>query len=166
MDRKSGVRVRSIAVMVMAWVLAVFMYGCLPIRSVYITGRSMEPTIHDGTYMLRVLESQIDRGDIVVLVPPKWYESKSERWVKRVIGLPGDTVELTREGHVLVNGRVLFEPYLLEQHVQYDPVRVTLGPDEFWVMGDNRAYAADSRHIGKVNRTQIQEVFSNWFVVW
>lgn len=145
---------------------------------VTVVGHSMDPTLAEGEYgftsVITPNISGIKRGDIVV-VNMKNEEGKTDRWVKRIIGLPGETIE-ARNGQVLVDGVPLDESaylpqdvidealarYKAEYGVDYGPYTsdfgpVTLGEDEYWVMGDNRPYSKDSRFptVGPVKRSDI-----------
>ena len=88
-------------------------------------------------------------GERVGLVPPS-----TEDYIKRVIGLPGETVE-GRDGDVYVDGRLLEEPYLNEAVVTRDFGPVLVPPDSLWVMGDNRQNSGDSRAFGPIKRDSI-----------
>ena len=88
-------------------------------------------------------------GEKVGVVQPS-----TDDYIKRVIGLPGDTVE-GRGGHVYVNGQLLVEPYLKPTVVTSDFQPVELAKGTLWVMGDNRANSADSRVFGPIERRTI-----------
>jgi len=94
------------------------------------------------------------RGDLVVIKDGR--DGIME--VKRLIGLPGDTLQL-REGNVYVGGRLLAEPYLAPGGYTYSrrmgEVPVVLGPDDYFVMGDNRLVSQDSRWFGPVKKAQL-----------
>ena len=114
------------------------------LRAEYSTG-SMLPTIQlqdrvmVNKFIYHFKEPQ--RGDIVVLEPPEILNS-NEDYIKRVIGLPGDTVEM-KEGKVFINGKALAEPYLAEPiNYEYGPVQVP--EDSLMVLGDNRNFSFDS----------------------
>jgi len=77
-----------------------------------------------------------------------------EEFIKRVIALPGETVE-GHDGHVFVNGVRLVEPYLPEGTVTSDFGPVTVEPGKLWVMGDNRGNSADSRVFGQIEQDTI-----------
>jgi signal peptidase I len=129
---------------------------------------SMEQTLEPGQFVLvDKLTPRWDpyhRGDIVVLHPPAgWEDIGDTPFVKRVIGLPGDTVEL-RDGQVFVNGTVLDEstytyrdgsgtngPTLPLTGVS----RWTLGPGELFVLGDHREASSDSRAFGPVDDSAV-----------
>lgn len=109
---------------------------------------SMKDTINEGDRLigLRVtyLFSSPKRGDVVIF---KYPDDESKKFVKRVIGLPGDTVSFT-DGDVYVNGEKLDEPYLKEQHVTYSPnsTSYTVPEDCYFMLGDNRENSKDSRY--------------------
>ncbi len=127
-------------------------------RPVVVQGNSMYPTYHDGQHGITDLLSgrlrQIKRGDVIVV------DEGKDRWIKRIIGLPGETLE-ARDGEVYVNGRKLEEPWLdagyKSQHEPFtsDFGPVTLGDDEYFFMGDNRINSRDSRVVGAVSRDEI-----------
>ena len=126
-----------------------------------IEGQSMEPNLHDNEYVLIDKISYLlhppERGDVVVLLRP------GERdYIKRIIGLPGDTVEV-RGGQVLVNGIVLEEPYI-NQAIRVDIPARQVEPARYFVMGDNRNNSSDSRSFGTVAAADI--VGRAWLVYW
>ena len=88
-------------------------------------------------------------GERVGLVPPS-----TEDYIKRVIALPGETVE-GRDGDVFVDGRILVEPYLSEEVITRDFGPVLVPPDSLWVMGDNRQNSGDSRVFGAIRRDSV-----------
>ena len=111
---------------------------------VQILGRSMEPNFQaDQLTRVEVVSlSDLERGDVVVC------EIGGKSWVKRLVGLPGETVEI-RDGQVLVNGQVLDEPYdIVPLSGNCGPF--TLGEDEYFILGDNRPMSNDSCNFGPV----------------
>ncbi|GIL08809.1 MAG: signal peptidase I [Chloroflexota bacterium] len=122
-----------------------------------VQGRSMYPSFDSDQILyvsrLSYLLAQPQRLDIVVFhrraQPP-------EDYIKRIIGLPGEIVTLA-EGRVWINGAPLDEPYLAEvcRADRCADHTWTLGPDEFFVMGDNRNDSSDSRLFGPVHRSQL-----------
>jgi len=96
------------------------------------------------------------RGDIVLVD-----DGNSEYAMKRIIGLPGETVQFWR-GYVFINCRMLREPYLAKYTYTFpggeraDTFKVMLGQEQYYLMGDNRTCSVDSRHYGAVERTQIK----------
>jgi signal peptidase I len=128
------------------------------IGAVYVVeGSSMEPTYTEGTRLYGApISTPIERGDVILLD-----DGKKDYAVKRVIGLPGETVQLWR-GCVFINRQMLVEPYLPKHTYTcpMDPKRrgatFILGKGEYFVLGDNRPCSADSRSYGPVERRQIK----------
>jgi signal peptidase I len=141
-------------------VIMVFLY-----QPVKVEGTSMAPLISDQerVFINKIVYrfESISRCDVVVF----WYPlDRTKSFIKRVVGLPGETVEV-RQGVVYVDGRALDEPYLLPQYVDtsnFGPVRVP--PDQFFVMGDHRDSSNDSRVFGSVPASYIygKAVFAYW----
>lgn len=144
-----------------------------------IDGPSMEPTLFTGQHLLisRVdyLFGDPQRGDIAVFDPPN--EAK-EMLIKRVIGVPGDTVELrpttvsvngqeTSDSELYVNGELVDEPYFVNRPCTLRCSGTwTLGPDEYFMMGDNRNHSNDSRNtsVGVIPRDHIvgRAIWRHW----
>ena len=122
---------------------------------------SMEQTFEPGQYVmvdkLTPRFTGFHRGDVVVFLPPSgWPQGKKESptpYIKRVIGLPGETITLVN-GVVSVNGGPLSEPYIYRDDdgasLEGENGSWTLGPDELLVMGDHRSNSSDSRNYGPV----------------
>ncbi len=144
----------------LAMVIIIFLY-----QPVKVEGTSMAPLLTDqerifiNKFVYRF--EPIERGDVVVF----WYPlDRSKSFIKRVVGLPGETVEV-RQGRLYVNGKRLEEPYVPPQFTDgstYAPVRVPAG--EYFVMGDHRASSNDSRVFGPVPDRYIygKAVFAYW----
>jgi signal peptidase I len=88
-------------------------------------------------------------GEAVGVVQPS-----TEEFIKRVVALPGETVE-GKDGHVLVNGRRLIEPYLDAGTMTSTFAAATVPPGHLWVMGDNRGNSSDSRVFGPITRASV-----------
>jgi signal peptidase I len=137
------------------------------VQPVKVEGTSMLPRLHDGEriFVNKLIYyglPQLTRGDIVVF----WYPDDPDKsYIKRVIGLPGETVEV-RDGRILVNGRELGEPYLDPQlnvaHGELAPVFVKR--HYYFVMGDNRDNSYDSRSWGLVPEKYVygKALFRYW----
>ncbi|MGC9469777.1 MAG: signal peptidase I [Anaerolineae bacterium] len=126
-------------------------------------GQSMEPSLHDGQYLIASKVSywlhSPERGDVVVLDPPN--RDGSIPYIKRVIGLPGDLVEV-RDQRVWVNGVALNEPYI-SAPPNY-PGNWVVGEGEYFVLGDNRNNSSDSHSWGLLPEEHIigKAFFSYW----
>ena len=117
------------------------------------SGASMAPTLTKGDVVMTRPAREIERGDLIA------FRSPVDRSIhlKRVIGLPGDVVEIRNSGAV-VNGTELDEPHIMrEPEVQAirDMPPVTVPPDSYFVLGDNRDNSNDSRYYGPVKREDI-----------
>lgn len=127
-----------------------------------VSGASMEPNFHDWQYLI-VDRISYDvgapaRGDIIVFDLP---QNESRALIKRIIGLPGETVVLSGAKVTIINeghpqGFTLEEPYLDSANLtDTDELTMKLGADEFFVLGDNRRVSADSRVWGSLPRKDI-----------
>lgn len=123
------------------------------LQAFVIPSGSMLPTLQDRD---RVLVSKqtyrfvdIERGDVVVFDNPDWQPNEPEQLIKRVIGLPGDSVEV-RDGNVIVNGKVQIEDYLDPDTITDNEPRTIVPDDAVFVMGDNRRNSKDSRVVGPI----------------
>ncbi|MGX8698353.1 MAG: signal peptidase I [bacterium] len=132
----------------------------LPVLEIY--GTSMSPTLEEGEIVLSIKYGELERGDIVAF----YYGNKL--LVKRVIGLPGELLEITEEGDVLINGEPLEEPYLTEKSlgesdVEY-PIEIPL--EQYFVMGDRRTTSLDSRTTAVGCVTEEDVVGKVLFGIW
>lgn len=126
----------------------------LPVRFV---GKSMQPTLNDGDRIIFDKRfGKLERGDIIVFHYPP---DPSTSYIKRIIGLPGETIEM-REGKVFINGGAIDEPYLKPDLLSLDTMPLVKIPDQhYFVMGDNRRNSSDSRYWGTVPRNLIYGKF-------
>ncbi len=136
-------------VLVVVITLAVKIYVFTP---VVVDGESMYPTLQDQDIMIlnkvAYRLNDVNRFDIVVLLEDEEY------LVKRIIGLPGETIEYSNN-ELIVNGKVVEENFLNEDTETYDFGSITLGENEYFVCGDNRTYSRDSRLFGPITEDQI-----------
>lgn len=113
-----------------------------------VEGDSMEPSLYDGQFVvvnrLAYMLGSPQRGDIVVFPFPL---NPDRRFIKRIIGLPGDTIKV-QNGQVFVNGALLEEPYISDRPA-YNSQWV-VSRDEVFVLGDNRNHSSDSQNWGAV----------------
>jgi len=147
---------------VLAIIVILFLY-----QPVKVEGTSMMPTLDDqerifiNKFVYRLHFGKIDRGDTVVF----WFpQDPSKSYIKRVIGIPGDRIEVDR-GTVVVNGEALKEDYVpAEFRDQTSLTARTVPADEYFVLGDHRSSSNDSRSWGMVPRRYIygKAVFIYW----
>ena len=125
-----------------------------------VKGNSMEPNFHQGDYLIvdeiSYRFKQPQRGDVIVFHYP---QDPSQRFVKRIIGLPGETIEI-EDGKVIIfseeGSQILDESdYLFPSVSTPGDIRITLAGDEYFVLGDNRVSSSDSRRWGPLPREDI-----------
>jgi signal peptidase I len=140
--------------------------GAVTTQLYRVAGDSMRPTFEPGECLLvsrrAYRRATPARGDLVIVRDPR---DLARRYLKRVVGLPGDEVRLS-EGMLYINGGHLPEAYLggLPAYLGLDENVWKLGDNEYFVMGDDRARSTDSRHFGPVKREMV--VGKAWFRVW
>jgi signal peptidase I len=134
-----------------------------------VSGSSMEPNYHDGEYLiideLSYHFGEPKRGDVVVMRYPR---DEKQYFIKRVIGLPGEKIQIENGKVIIFNdknpkGITVDEPYLPNQGLTYvqDPIligdskTITLRSDEYFVLGDNRLHSSDSRAWGPLPRKDV-----------
>jgi signal peptidase I len=163
MWKKAGFWARDLLLsLILALVVILFLY-----QPVKVEGTSMMPSLVDqervfiNKFVYRFGLEKISRGDTVVF----WFPGDpTKSYIKRVIGLPGDTVEV-KNGVVFLNGKALSEPYVPEQfrdHMSFPATHVP--PGQYYVLGDHRSSSNDSRHWGPVRQEAVygKAVFVYW----
>lgn len=150
-------RATLVRIVVLAAVcLVVFNFILWPIQ---VDGISMEPTYHnhrlDCVNRLAYLFHDPQRGDVVAIrfSNPGFFFRPHEMLMKRIIGLPGETVWF-HEGHVYINGHLLEEPYL-KKPCDWEHGPIQCGPDQYYVVGDNRSMPFELHTQGRVERDHI-----------
>jgi len=143
--------------------LLIFFGIRLVVQNFKIEGSSMEPTLHTGQYLLVSKlayrgSSEPQRGDIIVF--KSWTPGKD--FIKRVIGVPGETIEI-RDNAVWVNNERLEEKYL-DQVTTGPSEPVHLAEEEYFVMGDNRSNSSDSRNHGVLKGENV--IGKAWVTYW
>lgn len=155
---------------ILSWILylAVVLMIAFAVRkfvfnSVFVSGSSMNPTFQDRDQVFTarplIIGKNYRHGDVVVFNPPFEY-SKKGYFIKRIIGLPGDTVEI-KDGKVWLNGKVLEEDYISQNATESGETKFFVVSEEsVFVMGDNRAKGAsnDSRFFGEIPMKNIEGV--------
>lgn len=169
----------------------VFLLLQTTVRNFRVDGSSMDSTLEDGQYLLvnRLVYLNIEmdrlseivpfweaeedssrhaihaprRGEVIVFqFPDRNINNPEKDFVKRVVGLPGETIRM-HDGEVFVNEVKLDEPYLDEKDRSNAP-ELTLGEGQYYVLGDNRAHSNDSRAWGAVPRANLRGKV--WMVYW
>ena len=140
-------------------------------RPFTVSGASMYPTLHNGDRMVLSKVGDIHRFDVVILKAP----DENVEYIKRVIGMPGDTVEM-KNGVLYINGKKVDQPFinteaLAKQTVFMDDFTLEsltgeskVPEGKYFVLGDNRGVSKDSRMIGFIDRSAIEgkAVFTIW----
>ncbi|MDL1897082.1 signal peptidase I [Anaerolineae bacterium CFX7] len=143
--------------------LVIFFMIRFAVENYRIEGYSMEPNFHDGQFLLvsrlNYLLGPPERGDVVIFQYPL---NPKKNFIKRVIGKPGETVQI-KAGKIFVNGVRVPEPYPYN-FANYDWGPVTIGPDEYFVLGDNRPESSDSHAWGMLPAKNI--IGKAWVSYW
>ena len=140
-------------------------------RPFTVSGASMYPTLHNGDRMVLSKVGDVHRFDVVILKAP----DENVEYIKRVIGMPGDTVEM-KNGVLYINGKKVDQPFinteaLAKQTVFIDDFTLEsltgeskVPEGKYFVLGDNRGVSKDSRMIGFIDRSAIEgkAVFTIW----
>ena len=128
-------------------IVVVILIRTFIITPVRVDGASMDKTLENGQILLLYKLGNVKRYDIVVLDE----EIEDEIIIKRIIGMPNDTVEI-KNGKIYVNDEEIEEEYAYGQTSDYD--KITLGDDEYFILGDNRPISKDSRYFGPVKKDE------------
>ncbi|WP_226846688.1 signal peptidase I [Dehalogenimonas etheniformans] len=139
---------------ILAGALIIFLLFQVTLQNSIVDGSSMEPNLMNGDRLLvskvSYVFSEPKRGDIVIFPSPY---SDGREFIKRIIGLPGETVQIV-SGEVRINGTLIDEPYLVNKDTRSYPATV-IPTGEYFVMGDNRPVSLDSRQGWTVKRADI-----------
>lgn len=159
---------RQVVDTVVSALLLALLIRWLFLQAFFIPSGSMENTLLKDD---RILVSKVQYyarmprpGEIIVF----WFEEEEKHFIKRVIGLPGDRIEMVRK-KLYVNNVLQAEPYVVHKDPNFDPTRddfrpVTVPKDRFFVMGDNRDFSKDSRFWGFVKKKDV--VGKAFFIYW
>ena len=168
----------SILSIIWSWIWS-FIVAFIIVGAVYIflgrpftvSGASMYPTLHNGDRMILSKIGDINRFDVVVLKAP----DENVEYIKRVIGIPGDILEM-KQGVLYINGKKIEQPFINTEALQKQTVFIDdftlqsligetkIPAGKYFVMGDNRGVSRDSRMIGLIDRAAIEgkAVFTIW----
>ncbi len=141
------------------------------IQPFFVRGASMMPNFDSGQYLvvdeISYRLDEPERGEVIVF---KYPLDTSQYYIKRIIGLPGETVKIENNQIIIYNqfnpeGEILDESdYLTAKVVTWGRIRMELGPDEYFVLGDNRPASSDSRQWGVLEEDNI--IGRVWLRVW
>lgn len=162
---------------VLGWVVYVLIIVCATYLIVTyvgqrtkVSGGSMQPTLQDNDNLIvdKISYRFRDPKRFEIIVFPYKYQENTY-YIKRIIGLPGETVQII-DGYVYINGEILEEPYEVDviddgkYGIAAEPIE--LGPDEYFVLGDNRNGSADSReaHVGLIHEDEF--IGRAWVRIW
>ena len=154
MNKKRGLptAVRVILLLLVVVLVASVTFFCL-LSGYVIYGNSMSPTLEEKDLVLAIPNAKLSTGDIVA------FRHEERILIKRVVGAPGDQIEVTDDGHVRINGYDLYEPYALFSNSGTNDMTYPLDiPEHSWfVLGDNRGSSVDSRSsiLGLIDEDQM-----------
>ena len=153
--------------LILTLALLIMLVSSFWVQLVWVDGTSMENTLHDGEILLVARKGEYSRGDVVICRYPRRTEktfqlsaalalTKHTVFVKRLVALPGDSVEI-RQGQLYVNDEPVSNPAQMGS-VPRDFARRELGRDEYFVIGDNRRSSHDSRaaDVGPISGSMLQ----------
>jgi signal peptidase I len=158
-------------IQVVVFAVSIFLFIYLLILQPHkIKGASMEPNFHDGEYLLTDKVSyrfgDPERGDVIVFKAPPDF---NEEFIKRIIGLPGDSIKV-ENGKVYLNGQERLEKFLPSEFrtnpgsFASEGREMTVPENQYLVFGDNRDHSFDSRNFGFISRDKITG--KAWVIYW
>lgn len=161
-----GTLLYLLVIVLLTWVIVTFVG-----QRTKVDGHSMEPTLSDGDNLivdkLSYRFREPERYDIIVF---PYQHAENTYYIKRIIGLPGETVQIMDDGSIYINGEKLEENYGMEvikpETIGRAAEPIELGDDEYFVMGDNRNNSSDSRTdmVGNIKRENI--IGKAWLRIW
>lgn len=159
----------STSIYLLAVLLVAFLIVKFVAQRTEVIGSSMLPTLEDGNNLILDKISyrfkEPERYDVIVF---PFRDNSGKNYIKRIIALPGETIQIDEDGVIYIDGEVLYESYgreiILNPGNAINPI--TLGDDEYFVMGDNRNNSEDSRFsdVGTVKRDEI--LGKAWVRIW
>lgn len=143
---KEKIKEISPYVLIVLVIVVIRIFIATPVK---VDGDSMYNTLNDNDIVLLSKLSSIDRFDIIVLKE----NDNNATIIKRVIGMPGDKVKI-RNNKIYINNKIIEDEYAYGETSDYD--EITLGDDEYFVLGDNRLISKDSRYFGAIKKSDIK----------
>ncbi len=143
---KEKIKEISPYVLIVVVIVVIRIFIATPVK---VDGDSMYNTLNDNDIVLLSKLSSIDRFDIIVLKE----NDNNATIIKRVIGMPGDKVKI-RNNKIYINNKIIEDEYAYGETSDYD--EITLGDDEYFVLGDNRLISKDSRYFGAIKKGDIK----------
>ncbi len=143
---KEKIKEISPYVLIVVVIVIIRIFIATPVK---VDGDSMYNTLSDNDIVLLYKLSSIDRFDIIVLKE----SDNNATIIKRVIGMPGDKVKI-RNNKIYINNKIIEDEYAYGETSDYD--EITLGDDEYFVLGDNRLISKDSRYFGAIKKSDIK----------
>ena len=143
---KEKIKEISPYVLIVVVIVVIRIFIATPVK---VDGDSMYNTLNDNDIVLLSKLSSIDRFDIIVLKE----NDNNATIIKRVIGMPGDKVKI-RNSKIYINNKIIEDEYAYGETSDYD--EITLGDDEYFVLGDNRLISKDSRYFGAIKKSDIK----------
>ena len=143
---KEKIKEISPYVLIVVVIVVIRIFIATPVK---VDGDSMYNTLSDNDIVLLSKLSSIDRFDIIVLKE----NDNNATIIKRVIGMPGDKVKI-RNNKIYINNKIIEDEYAYGETSDYD--EITLGDDEYFVLGDNRLISKDSRYFGAIKKSDIK----------
>lgn len=151
---------RDVLVMFLVFVSIYYVVFSFFLANEVVSGPSMQPTFEDGDRLIAVRHFTPKRNDVVIIKAP---DQANAMYIKRVIGLPGDTVQ-SKNDVLYINGKKTAQPYLNNKYKKADRLagtnyttnfKIKLKKNQYWVMGDHRDVSKDSRYFGPIKRSKI-----------
>ena len=143
---KEKIKEISPYVLIVVVIVVIRIFIATPVK---VDGDSMYNTLNDNDIVLLSKLSSIDRFDIIVLKE----SDNNATIIKRVIGMPGDKVKI-RNNKIYINNKIIEDEYAYGETSDYD--EITLGDDEYFVLGDNRLISKDSRYFEAIKKSDIK----------
>lgn len=157
-----GFHVSSVSRRILIWscIVIFILYG-IPRIFIFdvnvVNGSSMDDTLKNGDVVIarKIWLDHFERGNIVTIQR----SGSSGRLVKRIVGLPGETIDIDENGLISVDGELIDDQYQVQvSNASYPYMHLVLGQDEYFIIGDNRTNSNDSRYFGAIGVDEIKDI--------